>query len=133
VKKYYFVKKMSDEKISLKTEIEEEKSKLTKEDFSFFANFDIVTVRILQKFYSSSLDPLNKDINCFYVQQLQKILLGEGLKINLESLRKKLEFLVKIGFVEKVDTYPRVYIPLRDVEKIKKIQNKISKLKEMFL
>jgi hypothetical protein len=123
---------MSDEKFSLKS-VEEEKTKLTKEDFSFFANFDIVTVRILQKFYTSSLNPLDNDISCFYVKQLQEMLASEGLKINLESLRKKLEFLVKIGFIEKVKTYPRVYIPLRDVEKIKKIQGKISRLKEIFL
>jgi hypothetical protein len=123
---------MNDEKTSLKI-VEEEKIGLTKEDFSFFANFDIITVRILQKFYTSSLNPLNNDVNCFYVQQLHKILVGEGLKINIESLRKKLEFLVKIGFIEKVNTYPRIYIPLRDVEKIKKIQSKIGRLKEMFL
>jgi hypothetical protein len=123
---------MNEEKTSLKS-LEEEKTKLTKEDFSFFANFDIITVRILQKFYTSSLNPLNDEISCFYVKQLQEILASEGLKINLESLRKKLEFLVKIGFIEKVNTYPRIYIPLRDVEKIKKIQGKISKLKEIFL
>jgi hypothetical protein len=124
--------KMSEEVIT-KFETKESEEKLTKDDFAFFANFDIITVRILQKFYTSSLDPLDDNVNCFYVQQLQKILSNEGIKINLESLRKKLEFLVKIGFIEKVHTYPRVYMPLRDIEKIKKIQIKINKLKEMFL
>jgi hypothetical protein len=110
-----------------------EKKELTKEDFSFFANFDIITVRIIQKFYGKTLNPLDSEINCYTVQQLWVILNREGLKIGLEGLRKKLEFLVKVGFLEKVRTYPRIYMPLRDIEKIKRVQKKIEKLRSLFL
>src|SRR3972149_2127151 len=105
----------------------------TKEDFSFFSNFDIITVRIIQKFYGSSIDPLNGNINCFHVLQLHSLLKGEGLSIGIEGLRKKLEFLVKVGFLEKVNTYPRIYMPLKHVEEIQKIQTKIEQLKKIFL
>lgn len=117
--------------ISLQQNIENKQ--LTKEDFSFFVNFDIITVRIIQKFYGSKVDPVGGNVNCYYVQQLHKILNAEGLKIGLEGLRKKLEFLVKIGFIEKINTYPRLYMALRDIEKIKKIQIKIAKLRQLFL
>jgi len=105
----------------------------TKEDFSFFSNFDIITVRIIQKFYGSSIDPLNGNINCFHVLQLHSLLKGEGLSIGIEGLRKKLEFLVKVGFLEKVNTYPRIYMPLKHVEEIQRIQTKIEQLKKIFL
>ncbi len=106
---------------------------LTKEDFSFFSNFDIITVRIIQKFYGSGIGALNSDVNCFHVQQLHFILKGEGLQIGTEGLRKKLEFLVRIGFIEKVNTYPRIYMPLKHVDAIQKIQTKVEQLKRIFL
>jgi hypothetical protein len=45
-------------------------------------------------------------------------------------LRKRLETLVKLNLIEKVETYPRIYTPIRDVEKIKKL---LVKVKEIFL
>lgn len=109
------------------------KEELTKEDFSFFAHFDIVFVRILYRFYGSVTNPVDGDINCYNVQQLHQILNKEGLRITIEGLRKKLDFLVKLGFLEKVATYPRVYMPLKDIEGIERIQKKIEQLKQIFL
>lgn len=110
-----------------------ELSKLTREDFSFFSNFDVITVRIIQKFYGTAIAPVNGDVNCFHVQQLHSALKSEGLQIGLEGLRKKLEFLVRIGFIEKVNTYPRVYMSLKHVDAIEKIQGKVAQLKRIFL
>ena len=106
---------------------------LTKEDFSFFANFDIITIRIIQKFYGNGVAPLSDQVSCFHVHQLHSTLKSEGLHIGVEGLRKKLEFLVRIGFIEKVNTYPRIYMPLKHVDAIEKIQQKVEQLKRIFL
>ena len=112
---------------------DEQIRELTKEDFSFFANFDIITVRIIQKFYGAGIGALNGDVNCYHVQQLHSVIKSEGLQIGVEGLRKKLEFLVRIGFLEKVHTYPRIYMPLKHADAIKKIQTKVEQLKRIFL
>lgn len=110
-----------------------EKKELTRDDFSFFADFDIITVRILQKFYGGGFIQQNEPLNTFYVQQLHLVLNKEGLRIGIEGLRKKLEFLVRIGFLEKINTYPRIYMPIRHIDGIKKIQFRIEQLKKIFL
>lgn len=94
---------------------------------SFILHLDIVMIRILQKFYKSGLS-FPSDTNCYYVQQLQSELNREGLKIELETLRKRLDLLVKIRLLEKVETYPRIYMPIRDVEKVQKIIQRVQKL-----
>jgi len=99
-----------------------EKNLQSTEDFSFFINFDVIMIRIIQKFYGNGVNPIYGDLNSFYIQQLHLNLNREGLKISLEGLRKKLDFLVKIGFLEKVNTYPRIYMPLKDIEGIKKLK-----------
>jgi hypothetical protein len=99
-----------------------------KEISSIFLNFDVVMIRILQKFYFNGNFP--NDTTCYYVQQLFSELKSEGLQINLETLRKRLESLVKLNLIEKVETYPRIYMPVRDVERIKKL---LMKVKEIFL
>ena len=100
-----------------------------KEISSIFLNFDVIMIRILQKFYFNDSNFPN-DTACYYVQQLFSELRSEGLQINLETLRKRLESLVKLNLIEKVETYPRIYTPVRDVEKIKKL---LMKVKEIFL
>lgn len=100
-----------------------------KEISSIFLNFDIITFKILYKFYFNNTQFPN-DTNCYYLQQLFSELKNEGLLINSETLRKRLESLVKLKLIEKVNTYPRVYMPIRDVEKIK---NLLRKVKEEFL
>lgn len=100
-----------------------------KEISSIFLNFDIITLRILYKFYFNDTKFPN-DTNCYYLQQLFSELKSEGFLINSETLRKRLENLVKLKLIEKVSTYPRVYIPVRDVEKIR---NLLKKVKEEFL
>ncbi len=111
----------------------EQLKELTKEDFSFFSNFDIITIRVIQKFYGSSIAPMSDSVTCFHIQQLHSILKSEGLQIGVEGLRKKLELLVKIGFIEKVETYPRIYMPLKHIDAIQKIQTKVDQLKRIFL
>ena len=117
----------------LETNNIERVSELSKEDFSFFANFDITTVRIIQKFYGNSIGSLSSEINCYHVQQLHSVLKSEGLMIGVEGLRKKLEFLVRIGFLEKVSTYPRIYMPLKHADAIEKVQKRVEQLKRIFL
>lgn len=126
---------MSDLNLALTYEVEKitTKEEIKKEDFSFFAQFDIVLVRVLQKFYGSVINPLSNEINCYNTYQLQQTLNKDGLKITTSGLRKKLNFLVKLGFLEKVNTYPRIYMPVRNADGIEKIQKKINQLKEIFL
>jgi len=101
-------------------------------DFTILSKFDVINVKILQKFYGKTIDPFSGEINSFDVKTLHEILKREGLKINIETLRKRLDNLVLLNFLEKVDTYPRIYTVVRDVEKIKVIQSKIILLRNVF-
>jgi len=96
---------------------------------SIFLNFDIIMIKILQKFYFHE-ESFPADTSCYYVQQLFSELKSDGLRINLETLRKRLESLVKLNLMEKVDTYPRIYTPIRDVEKVRDL---LTKVRETFL
>ncbi|MEM5879451.1 MAG: hypothetical protein QXU74_03095 [Candidatus Aenigmatarchaeota archaeon] len=107
----------------------QEKIESKKELTSIFLNFDIVTIRVLQKFYFNN-EEFPNDINSYYIQQLFSELKSEGLQINLETLRKRLESLVKLNLIEKVETYPRIYMPVKDVERVR---NLLMKVKEIFL
>jgi len=100
-----------------------------KEISSIFLNFDVIMIKILQKFYFNE-KVFPADTTCFYVQQLFSDLRSDGLQINLETLRKRLESLVKLKLIEKVDTYPRIYVPVRDVEKVREL---LTKVREAFL
>ncbi|MEM7826287.1 MAG: hypothetical protein QW451_01485 [Candidatus Aenigmatarchaeota archaeon] len=120
------VMRMSDLK---SISIQELKVEEKKEISSIFLNFDIITLKILHKFYFNDTKFPN-DTNCYYLQQLFSELKSEGFTINSETLRKRLETLVKLKLIEKIDTYPRIYMPVRDVEKIK---NLLKKVKEEFL
>lgn len=96
---------------------------------SIFLNFDVIMIKILQKFYFND-KTFPTDTTCFYVQQLFSELKSDGLQINLETLRKRLESLVKLGLIDKVETYPRIYMPVRDVEKVREM---LSAVKAAFL
>jgi len=109
------------------------RDKLTKDDISFLAHFDIIMVRILQKFYGKRADPLYGEVNSYDVQRLKKILEKDGIRITTEGLRKKLDLLVKLGFLEKVMTYPRIYMTPTDIEKVELIQSKIQKIRSILL
>ena len=120
--------------MDLKTQIlQKNNQKLTISDLSFIAHFDIIVVRILQKFYGKSIDPVNGEMNSYDVQRLRKLLAKDGLKISVEGLRKKLDMLVRLGFLEKIRTYPRIYTPVRDIENIRNIQLKINKIRKILL
>ncbi|MGC9058934.1 MAG: hypothetical protein ACP5H3_00800 [Candidatus Aenigmatarchaeota archaeon] len=101
-------------------------------NLSLIAKFDVITVKILQKFYGKEIDPLTSEINSFDLKKLHKLLEIDGLKINIETLRKRLDNLVSLGFIEKISTYPRIYSAVKDIEKIKNIQSKISLLRSFF-
>jgi hypothetical protein len=101
-------------------------------DFTILSKFDVINVKILQKFYGKTIDPFSGEINSFDVKTLHEFLKREGLKINIETLRKRLDNLVALNFLEKVDTYPRIYSAVRDIEKIKIIQSKIMLLRSVF-
>jgi hypothetical protein len=101
-------------------------------DFTILSKFDVINVKILQKFYGKTIDPFSSEINSYDVETLHELLKIEGLKINKETLRKRLENLVSLNFLEKIDTYPRIYTAVRDIEKIKLIQSKIALLRSIF-
>jgi hypothetical protein len=100
-----------------------------KEISSIFLNFDVIMIKILQKFYFNG-NSFPADTTCYYVQQLFSELKSDGLQINLETLRKRLENLVKLNLIERVDTYPRIYVPVRDIERVRDL---LVKVKEVFL
>ncbi|MEM5852880.1 MAG: hypothetical protein QXS37_00680 [Candidatus Aenigmatarchaeota archaeon] len=102
---------------------------LKKELASIFLNFDVIMIKILQKFYFNG-ENFPNDVNSYYLQQLFSELRSEGLQINVETLRKRLESLVKLGLIDKVNTYPRIYAPVRDVEKVR---NLLIRIKQVFL
>jgi hypothetical protein len=101
-------------------------------DLTILSKFDVINVKILQKFYGKTIDPFSGEINSYDVKTLHEFLKREGLKINIETLRKRLDNLVSLNFLEKVDTYPRIYTAVRDLEKIKIIQSKIMMLRSIF-
>ena len=101
-------------------------------DLTILSKFDVINVNILQKFYGKTIDPFSGEINSYDVKTLHEFLKREGLKINIETLRKRLDNLVSLNFLEKVDTYPRIYTAVRDLEKIKIIQSKIMLLRSIF-
>jgi len=101
-------------------------------DFTILSKFDVINVKILQKFYGKTIDPLSSEINSFDVETLHELLKIDGIKINKETLRKRLENLVSLNFLEKIDTYPRIYTAVRDIEKIKNIQSRITLLRSIF-
>jgi len=101
-------------------------------DLTILSKFDVINVKILQKFYGKTIDPFSGEINSYDVKSLHEFLKREGLKINIETLRKRLDNLVSLNFLEKVDTYPRIYTAVRDLEKIKIIQSKIMMLRSIF-
>jgi hypothetical protein len=101
-------------------------------DFTLLTKFDVINVKILQKFYGKTIDPLSGEINSYDLKTLHEFLKREGIKINIETLRKRLDNLVKLNFLEKVNTYPRIYSAVRDLEKIKTIQSKILMLRSIF-
>lgn len=94
---------------------------------SIITHFDIITVRVLQKFYKTGRR-FPGDVNCYYVSQLHSELRREGLRIEVETLRKRLDTLVKLGFLEKVNTYPRLYMPVKNIEKIRSLIEKVKSL-----
>ena len=101
-------------------------------DFTILSKFDVINVKILQKFYGKTIDPLSSDINSYDVETLHELLKIEGIKINKETLRKRLESLVSLKFLDKIETYPRIYTAVRDIEKIRSIQSKILLLRSIF-
>jgi len=101
-------------------------------DFTILSKFDVINVKILQKFYGKTIDPLSSEINSYDVETLHELLKIDGIKINKETLRKRLENLVSLNFLEKINTYPRIYSAVRDIEKIKNIQSKIALLRSIF-
>ncbi|MCS7094022.1 MAG: hypothetical protein RMJ18_02475 [Candidatus Aenigmarchaeota archaeon] len=121
------MERVSDEKMRILSTVVEDKI-----DLNFVLKFDVITIKILQKFYGKEIDPLTTDLNSFDLKKLHKLLEIEGLKINIETLRKRLDNLVSLGFLEKVSTYPRIYMAVREIEKVKNIQSKITMLKSFF-
>jgi len=90
---------MNENLIKTSVEIKTEE----KPDFTILSKFDVINVKILQKFYGKTIDPLSGEINSYDVKTLHEFLKREGLKINIETLRKRLDNLVALNFLEKIN------------------------------
>jgi hypothetical protein len=87
---------------------------------------DFLDVQILRKFYSTGKDfPFDTQPYCFPVlyKEMKEV---HRLKIGLEALRKRLDVLVRFGFLEKVSSSnPANYMPIRGKEML--VRNMIMK------
>jgi hypothetical protein len=87
---------------------------------------DFLDVQILRKFYSTGKDfPFDTQPYCFPVlyKEMKEV---HRLKIGLEALRKRLDNMVRFGFLEKVSSSnPANYMPVRGKEML--VRNMIMK------
>jgi len=78
-------------------------------DLTILSKFDVINVKILQKFYGKTIDPFSGEINSYDVKTLHEFLKREGLKINIETLRKRLDNLVALNFLEKIKIFMKSF------------------------
>jgi hypothetical protein len=87
---------------------------------------DFLDVQILRKFYSTGKEfPFDTQPYCFPVlyKEMKEV---HRLKIGLEALRKRLDVLVRFGFLEKVSSSnPANYMPVKGKEML--VRNMIMK------
>ncbi len=96
---------------SLQEDIEMEISKLAD-------RLDFLDIQILRKFYSTGED-FPRDTRPFCFPLLYKEMKAKNhLKIGIESLRKRMNSLVKVGLLEKVrSSNPCSYLPVKGKER----------------
>jgi hypothetical protein len=87
---------------------------------------DFLDVQILRKFYSTGKEfPFDTQPYCFPVlyKEMKEV---HRLKIGLEALRKRLDNMVRFGFLEKVsNSNPANYMPVKGKEML--VRNMIMK------
>jgi hypothetical protein len=98
--------------------ITSEKRHQDQDILSFVEKLDFLDIQILRKFYMTGKDfPNDTQPYCFPVL-FKEMKETQHLKIGLEALRKRLDSLVKHGFLEKVKkSNPTNYTPLKGKEK----------------
>ena len=85
----------------------------------FAEKFDFLDVQILRKFYATGKDfPFDTTPFCFPILY-KEMKENHHLKICKEALRKRLDNLVKVGFLEKIkNSNPCNYVPVKGEEEI---------------
>jgi hypothetical protein len=88
---------------------------------SLVERFDFLDIQVLRKFYTTGKEfPFDTQPYCFPIlyKEMKEI---HRIKIGIEALRKRLDNLVKIGFLEKVkSSNPVNYLPVRGKESFAK-------------
>ncbi len=97
----------------------EEKDDFSDQITSLAEKLDFLDIQILRKFYITGKDfPHDCQPYCFPILY-QEMKTNRQIKIGMEALRKRLDNLVRCGFIAKVNnSNPTVYLPIRDKEKI---------------
>jgi hypothetical protein len=80
---------------------------------------DFLDIQILRKFYTTGKEfPSDTQPYCFPIlyKEMKEV---HKLKIGMEALRKRLDVLVRVGFLEKVSSSnPTNYIPVKGKEQL---------------
>ena len=85
----------------------------------FVERLDFLDVQILRKFYSTGKDfPLDTQPHCFPIL-FKEMKDSNHLQIGAEALRKRLDNLVRIGFLKKItNSNPTNYTPISGREQL---------------
>ena len=103
--------------ISVASDFHETKSNPLEDILSLAERMDFLDVQLLRKFYMTTRDfPNDTQPYCFPVLFME-MKVSHKVQIGLEAMRKRLDNLVKLGFLEKVaHSNPANYSPIRGQE-----------------
>ncbi len=106
-----------EQSINFSTEIQEASTNLDENVLTLAERMDFLDVQLLRKFYSTG-KPFPNDTQpfCFPVLFME-MKVNNKIQIGLEALRKRLDNLVSLGFLEKVvRSNPANYTPVHGKE-----------------
>jgi hypothetical protein len=85
--------------------------------FNLIDRLDLIDVIVLKKFYATGKDfPFDTQPFCFPILY-KEMKENNNLKICIEALRKRLDVLVKVGLLEKINSSnPTNYVPINGKE-----------------
>ncbi len=104
------------------TEIAEEnqeETNLEKSILELIERLDFLDIQLLRKFYVTGKKfPFDTQPHCFPIL-FKEMRDAHQIKIGIEALRKRLDVLVKFGFLEKIQkSNPTNYIPIKGREEL---------------
>lgn len=112
----------------LGSEVTENKERdfLLDEIISLIERMDFLDIQILRKFYMTNKEfPNDTQPWCFPILYME-MKVNHRMTIGMEALRKRLDELVKVGFLEKIgNSNPTNYIPV--AEKVQLVKALITK------